>query len=725
MSELTDAIDKINASAAATTRTTTFFDEVGTASDSTIVTNPNNGKQTPSIKKQVKDQVTPELQKWEVEHNAQMDKFDNEFYEQAQYKPAIPWAATTQVSDKFQLYSESTNRYRPNPSKIPFTTGATINDDLANGLWLAYAEATLDQVNTIANAGDSQLASGKIWPVDAERSATNTDTGLVNVINLRDATAGVLYGISNAPVSGDITAIDFDSGTATIGGSAVTLQDIRQSSEHMFDSIASMKNANGISKDAIDKLDIPVGTMSYYSRWGATTIPFGSAKYTITTLQRVRDSISDQAWEPDGFGDHYLSIGDGSKYVAMLVNDECLNVQSFGFIPDNIERSNALQAALNYADKIGAFIFIPPAGTVDGGFRYRINKTIHVPLGMNIRGGGPLTLIFAESGGTYVNNFAFLINTTDGNDAIVKNSNFRVGTISNAYFAAGDNFIKCFAFSGAAEFYNVRTQFFATAVKGSSAYNDHVTIRRCNFATNVVGADYQIQLDNLGDGCVIDQVQMANVGDSPLTPQRSIKISGCRAKITNCLYGIVYLSNMANSTSIENCGMDGGYYIIERSNVSIRDSGISALEPGRFPIILSNDTDFSYKLTIDNLIIGHDIFRGLFEPSPYDIKLANNYVVDVKNMVRRVFNSNAPASYNQLGVKMELESGAPFDEFNDLSHFYSTRCTIMDQKVVSGEVSLKLPSVTLNYFSNLAPFQSDAWDIASGTYFYRITCILG
>lgn len=572
-----------------------------------------------------------------------------------------------------------------------------------------------------AHAGDSQLAGGNIWPVDATKSATDTDTGLMNVISLRDAITGILYWISDSPVSGDITALDFDSGTATINGDAVTLQDVRQSSEHMFDSVDSLKNANGISKDAIDKLDIPVGTMSYYPGWAATSLPYGYAKYTLTTLQRVRDSLSDQTWEPDGFGDHYLSIGDGATYVAILVNDGDINVQSFGFIPDNIERSDALQASINYAKDIGAFIYIPPAGTVDDGYRYRINKTINIPVGMNIRGGGPLTLIFAESGGNYINNFAFLINTTDGNDAIVTNANFRVGTISNIYLAAGDNFIKCFAFSGAAEFYNVRTRFFAQAVKGSSEYNDHVTIRRCNFATNIVGADYQIELDNLGDGCVIDQVQMANVGDNPLTPQRSIKITGCRAKITNCLYGIVYIINVPNSTSIENCGMDGGYYIIERSNVSIRDSGISALESGRFPIVLSNDTDFAYKLTIDNLIIGHDIFRGAFEPQPYDIKLANNYVVDVKNMVRRVFNSNAPSSYNQFGVKMELESGVPFDEFNDLSHFYSTRCTIMDQKVVSGEISLKLPPITLNYFSKLAPFQSDAWGIASGTYFYKIT----
>lgn len=224
MSELTDAIDKINASAAATTRTTTFFDEVGTASDSTIVTNPNNGKQTPSIKKQVKDQVTPELQKFEGEHNAQMDKFDKEFYEQAQYKPAIPWAATTPVSDKFQLYSESTNRYRPNPSKIPFTTGATINDDIANDLWITYAEATLDQVNTIANAGDSQLAGGKIWPVE-NRSAENGDNIQAPYTRIKDKDGNTLF--SWHPVAyGVLSSLSFSSRTAEIGGVPVTLRSL-------------------------------------------------------------------------------------------------------------------------------------------------------------------------------------------------------------------------------------------------------------------------------------------------------------------------------------------------------------------------------------------------------------------------------------------------------------------------------------------------------------------
>lgn len=83
--------------------------------------------------------------------------------------------------------------------------------------------ATQGYVHTEASLGDSHLARGAIWPLSSQDSAQVGDTGLNNVQFLRDALSGGIYQTSEV-VSGDITALDFDALTATVGGAGVLLK---------------------------------------------------------------------------------------------------------------------------------------------------------------------------------------------------------------------------------------------------------------------------------------------------------------------------------------------------------------------------------------------------------------------------------------------------------------------------------------------------------------------
>ena len=97
--------------------------------------------------------------------------------------------------------------------------------------------------------------------------------------------------------------------------------------------VAEMKSLPDAIKLTIDNKDIPASTISYYNGWAAQNKPVGGAKYTLTTRQRVRDTISDQTWEPDGFGDHYL-FG-GSEYVAIIQNEGFTSVDQYGAKPND------------------------------------------------------------------------------------------------------------------------------------------------------------------------------------------------------------------------------------------------------------------------------------------------------------------------------------------------------------------------------------------------------
>ena len=147
--------------------------------------------------------------------------------------------------------------YETNPTTYP-------DPNLDPNLVLDNSYATREFTINNANAGDSQLAGGKIWPVD-NRAAVIGDTGLVDVIFLK-ASPTLLYSVGRE-VSGDITALNFAAKTATIGGEQVKLT-------AYSDRIESWGGGRGVSIDntpaliaaasaGVKKIILPTGLVCF------------------------------------------------------------------------------------------------------------------------------------------------------------------------------------------------------------------------------------------------------------------------------------------------------------------------------------------------------------------------------------------------------------------------------------------------------------------------------
>lgn len=112
----------------------------------------------------------------------------------------------------------------------------------------------------------------------------------------------------------------------------------------VFSTVNTLKS--GVTNDGVEikstlinSSDLLVKTISYHGGWAAQLVPFGGAEYVLTTLQNIRDSLDDQTWEPDGFGDHYL-FG-GTEYVAKIQVAGFTDVDAYGAKPNDSSFDNA------------------------------------------------------------------------------------------------------------------------------------------------------------------------------------------------------------------------------------------------------------------------------------------------------------------------------------------------------------------------------------------------
>ncbi|HGF5004087.1 TPA: SGNH/GDSL hydrolase family protein [Vibrio parahaemolyticus] len=100
----------------------------------------------------------------------QLVKNDDEFQKRfILSESAKAWATQEEVTDKFQRYytgavgSTSYAEHLPNPAKLPFTTGASFQDDVNNELWIEHGVASTEW--TEQYVGDT---AGKRWAINTE-----------------------------------------------------------------------------------------------------------------------------------------------------------------------------------------------------------------------------------------------------------------------------------------------------------------------------------------------------------------------------------------------------------------------------------------------------------------------------------------------------------------------------------------------------------------------------
>jgi hypothetical protein len=326
MSTLDTAINGINTASNRANATTEFYDDILTGDDLTNVTNPNNDVSTPTIAKQIKEQVTANEYVTEAIQNAGWDVI-GDFAD-------LP--TVNDVNDVLTSKSVSGNEdalWRTNQA-LPYTpTGTDPTQSPELGKWVAVAQGEIKSIARSLNVADSAVIY-----------STDTVTQLDNVLYIYDASTQTTWGKPSGVGAGE-TITDVTGSALTTSGGSYTLVNV-VTNNIAYSTVASMKDGSGIASSLIDDGDLKASTIAYYNGWAAQVEPQGGADYILTTRQNVRDAKYDQSWVPDGFADHYL-FG-GTTYVAMLQHDGVTeNTAKWGHDGTNLD--SIISAITTYA----------------------------------------------------------------------------------------------------------------------------------------------------------------------------------------------------------------------------------------------------------------------------------------------------------------------------------------------------------------------------------------
>lgn len=176
----------------------------------------------------------------EFEHQTAQSTREQQFQERfSASQQVLSWQSGVDIADQFQRYSIGTEgqsdykEYLPNPDKLPFTTGSTINDDLVLELWLENGVPSKSYTDKYDALLATQATSFNIHPPRVGDNARAQDQvkAFTNALTLQ----GTLYPLSEV-VAGEITDINLVAKpyTATVGGKTVYLFNIKHySREHV------------------------------------------------------------------------------------------------------------------------------------------------------------------------------------------------------------------------------------------------------------------------------------------------------------------------------------------------------------------------------------------------------------------------------------------------------------------------------------------------------------
>lgn len=246
-------------------------------------------------------------------------------------------------------------------STLPYlTTEADPNNDTAN--LAVRGSASQEYVQTEITRGQGENIGGKIFPTDDDVLADGM-TVPAGITHLRVLIGGEPTIVAMSPIASGTVSLLSESG-ANIGITSVSFYKCNV----QFPTVNAMKGASYLSA-TIDNFDLDCETHSYRGGWATLVEPFGAARYTLTTRQRVRDSLSDPTWEPDGLLDHYLFSG--TTYVAKIKPENKMNTAQFGAYCDGSQLdSDIVEAAITYCIK-NKINLTSPTGAI-----HKTNRTI-------------------------------------------------------------------------------------------------------------------------------------------------------------------------------------------------------------------------------------------------------------------------------------------------------------------------------------------------------------
>tara|TARA_R110002096_G_scaffold429229_1_gene641907 strand:+ start:467 stop:2158 length:1692 start_codon:yes stop_codon:yes gene_type:complete len=405
-----------------------------------------------------------------------------------------------------------------------------------------------------------------------------------------------------------------------------------------------------------------------------------------------------------------------TKVHNRLIASAPANVKDFGAIGDgSTDDTAAIQAAVNSGNGTVNI----PAGT------YNVSSTIIVPYQVNIVGeNARTTRIQPVSGGSFTSSYIFFFNTTDGITWTVAYPNIGSGGMSNVYIYNGNliSGMKGLAAAGSYEFTNIRSYKMDCTIKITADYNDKVSIKRI-YATEATGSDYQIIVNQLGDGLILEQIHTPwTTGGSPVLP-KTIKVTGCTGGALNGnLFGDIELYRCSNVT-VRNSHTEGGTLKIDSSTVKIDGYFCTPNVRGEANIILSATDDGKYAVEIVGY---HNAVWDNRIPDPYyefDLQTHADYQISIHDSFKRWYRSGNIALSDITGMQLENEAGSALTDFNNSSFKLSIDSSIRKDQVVIKDQNIDCGTGVFNSLGSAQLYSSIVWTGATDTYYYNMQYI--
>lgn len=409
--------------------------------------------------------------------------------------------------------------------------------------------------------------------------------------------------------------------------------------------------------------------------------------------------------------DLITQISSGGGTVNLVLVDNASTTVSGAAVEH--DDTIAIQAAI---DSLGGTITSPGIVRFPSNSDFLISSSLIVPAYVSLVG-GQQTLILADSGGSFINNYMILCNIADGSNQDVAYPNIESAEIRNLtiYNPNSPYTVKGILCADSRRFLNITGRQLDNTITLTSNYLDNVEIKRMFCPAGAAsGLDYQIVINQLGDGLKIENVIID-------ATSKGIYIDGCfGGRIQNVISGSEHTTRRSGALTLSNWHCESTIIKIIETDLVIENS-LFWHNGTDIPIQFSEiGSDGKHVVELKNVMLG--VFLDVTTTQDYDIQTHANFHLVLNNVYKKLVESGVIVTSEIAGIKIKNQAGSDFAEFNNYSYALSKYSEIGYGELLYYDFVTGPGSGSL-FMNALQTSSKVTWQKATDTYFYRATLL--
>jgi hypothetical protein len=419
--------------------------------------------------------------------------------------------------------------------------------------------------------------------------------------------------------------------------------------------------------------------------------------------------------------------------TSLAENMNILDNLMINLIPNGVDDTQQLQTIMDNHD-----IFKLPPNRI-----YKISSTIKIPKGVFVDFNH--ATFIPISGGTFLNNFMFIVNSEDGVSWDTPYPGY-TNSFNNCYI---DNHsllltnIRGFFIGSTVDMYNIKSNSLYQTIRIDDHYIDCIKLDRI-YIIDHLGIDYAITQLNIGDNKPAqgDSWHISNLQIESSTGNNNnrklLYLGGNNNNVTidGVINGFVYLKN--GTFSLKNFHIETGNIVIQNARVDGENIILYHDSQNGAPLTLLTDNGLSKSVSFKNLNFSYPFWRDsnfITMGSWY----ANIFIDPLFNSPISLENANQGALYTNgggqgggQGVFIIQTNGSDISHFINNAASMSLRSVFNVKTVLRDEIATSLLPNSINlinvsyqsfqtiYSPSIDTQQGILWLGNSGTYYYKI-----